>query len=331
MGNSTVTIQSVIDFNKAKGAPSPLDQPSGYGTTLALTLANDVMADIIAERFNWKWNSQVATPFYTNSWQQDYPQIGLVNVDWLEDCDRVDINNTSIPKPLRNMTTRRQLSRTNWTTGPVGQICWMYNADMSYGNWPGPNSVYTPLIGTTPTAQNGPMAFVDVNGNILVLTTFGATGASQPAAAANAVEGTAVTDGSCVWTVAAPTSQGWRVFPLPGATGPVWQVTPKYQMIAPDFTRASQATALKQVINPIPNNYAKYFRRGYEIACKGASANPKDKQEALQEYPLWQKELLDAAKQGNKELEAYGLLPATYPVDTVYPWLRNPQDPAEPY
>jgi hypothetical protein len=325
MGNSTVTLQSVIDFNKAKGAPSPLDMPSGYGTQLALTLGTDTMADIIAERFNWKWNSQVAAPFYTNSWQQDYPQVGLTNVDWLEDCDRVDINNTSIPKPLRNMTARRQLSRTNWTTGPVGQICWMYNSDMSYGNWAGPSQTYYPLLGTTPTMQNGAMAFVDVNGNILVLTTFGTTGATQPTAAANAVEGTTVDDGSCVWTVAAGTSQGWRVFPLPGATGPVWQVTPKYQVIAPQFTE------LKQLINPIPNNYAKYFRRGYEIACLGASANPTNKQTAESLYPLWQKELLDAAKQGDKEINAYGLLPSTYPVETVYPWLRNPQDPAEPY
>lgn len=325
MGNSTVTLQSVIDFCKAQGVASPLDQPSGYGTLLALTLANDVMADIIAERFNWKWNSQVATPFYTNSWQQDYPQIGLVNVDWGEDCDRVDINNTSMPKPLRNITFRKQLSRSGWTSGPVGQVCWMYNNDMSYGNWAGPNAVYSPLIGTTPTAQNGAMAFIDVNGNILVLTTFGTTGSTQPEAAANAAEGTTVTDGSCVWTVASGTSQGWRVFPLPGATGPVWQMTPKYQIIAPQFD------TLQKLINPIPDNYSKYFRRGYLIACQGASANPTDKKTALASYGLWQKELLDAAKQGDKEVNAYGLLPATYPVETCYPWLRNPQDPAEPY
>jgi hypothetical protein len=223
------------------------------------------------------------------------------------------------------MTVRRQLSRTNWTTGPIGQICWMYNSDMSYGNWGGPNAVYSPLIGTTPTAQNGAMAFIDVNKNILVLTTFGTTGSTQPAAATNAAEGTTVTDGSCIWTVAAGTSQGFRVFPLPGATGPVWQVTPKYQVIAPKFLN------MQQLIDPIPDNYAKYFRRGYKIACKGASANPKDQQEATQEWPLWQSDLLMAAKQGNKEVDAYGLLPATYPVETVYPWLRNPQDPAEPY
>src|ERR1700678_3122844 len=103
MGNSTVTLQSVNDFVAAGGVANPLNQPSGYGTQLALTLGSDVMADFIAERFNWKWNSIVAAPFYTNSWQQDYPQIGLVNVDWGEDADRVDINNTSIPKPLRNI------------------------------------------------------------------------------------------------------------------------------------------------------------------------------------------------------------------------------------
>lgn len=325
MANSTTSLQSVIDYVVVKGIASPLSQASGYGTQLALTLANDVMGDIVSERYNWKWNSQVAAPFYTNSWQQDYPGIGVKNIGWGEDCDRVDINNTSIPKPLRNITFRRQLSRTNWTTGPVGQICWMYNNDMSYGNWAGAHQVYSPLIGTTPTAQNGAMAFIDVNGNILVLTTFGTTGSTQPAAAANAAEGTTVNDGSCVWTVASPTSQGYRVFPLPGATGPVWQMTPKYQLEPPLFTK------LSQLINPIPDSYAKWFRRGYEIACKGASANPKDQEQATRLLPIWQNDMLGAAKQADKEVSAYGLMPATYPVDTVYPYLRNPQDPSEPY
>lgn len=323
-GNSTTTLQNILDRTKAKGVPVPTDQPSGYGISLAISLANDTMSDLVAERFNWKWNRATASPFYTNSWQQDYPQIGLVNIGWLEDADRVDINNTSFPKPLRGLTVRKQLSRTSDSWTPTKELCWMYNYELSFGAWPGAGKVFSPLVAAT-VVQNPTMSMIDANGNLLIVTGFGTTGSTAPLLTANSPEGTAVTDGTVTWTVVAKMSQGFRVFPLPGATGPVWQITPYYQVML------QKLTALGSLINPIPDDYSRIFQTGYEIACKRSSPNPNDRAEGEKQYPLWLKALHDAAKQGDREADAYGMLPATSPVDPVYGWQRNPQDPSQPY
>jgi hypothetical protein len=325
MGNSTVSLQSVIDNVTSQGVPSPLDNPSGYGNQLALDCGTDTMSELINERFNWKWNRKLAPAVYTNSWQQDYPCVGNTDVGWLENADRIDINNTSYPKPIRTITARKDLPTTTYSRGPVGQICWLYNQEMTFGSWPGPNVTYYPLVSAMPTQQNPLRSMRDKNANLLIVTTDGVTGATAPFAAPNAVEGTVVNDGSVVWTVVAPMSIGFRVYPLPGATGPVWMIVPRYQMKPPIFT------LLDQFINPIPDDQARHFRRGYRCYCFDASSNPQDRAKFQDSYNEWQKTLLDIKKNGDKELNAYGLLPASFPVDDIYPGLRNPQDPSEPY
>jgi len=324
MGNSTTTLQQVNDYAAAKGIPVPTQNAAGYGTKLAVKIANDVMGDIIAERFNWKWNRAVGPTFYTNSYQQDYPQLGLTNIGWLEDADRIDINNTSIPKPLRQLTVHRQLSRNNLTWKPVEKICWMYNSLLSLGTWPGAGVTFYPLV-TANVQQNPIMSMRDVNGNILIVTNVGTTGLSAPSAPLNAVEGTPVSDGTVTWMVVAATSQGFRVDPLPGAAGPVWQITPYYQMLAP------RLTTMASLINPIPDDYSKYFQVGYETYCLQASPNPGDRARFEDAKAAWIKSMMDISKQGDREADAYGMLPVTQPVESVYPWRRNPQDPSQPY
>lgn len=329
MGSSTVKLQDVIDYVAAQGIPNPLNQPAGYGMKLALGIANDVMGDLIAERFNWKWNSAIAPPFYTNSLQQDYPQQGNANIEWLEDADRIDINNTSVKKPLKNLTVVRQLSRTNYGTGPISHLCWMYNEDLDFGTWPGAGATFYPLVGTNPSKQNPIMSMIDANGNMLIVTTPGTTGAVAPALPANSAEGETVNDGSVVWTCVAPTSKGFRVFTIPAATGPVWKVVPKYQQTAPRFTAANGG--LQQTLAPIPDNYERHFRELYEIRCRAASPNPEDRKEADAARITYLQTLESAMKQGNKEADAYAMLPVSQVVDNVYSNLRDPQDPAQPY
>ena len=323
-GNSTITLQNVLDRAKAKGIPVPTDQPSGYGTTLALQLANDTMADIVAERFNWKWNRIIAAAFYTNSWQQDYPQIGLTNIGWLEKADRCDINNTAFPKPIKEITARRDLGRTSIAWSPVAEICWLYNYELTFGAWPGAGATFYPLL-TAQVKQNPIMSMIDANGNLLIVTAFGTTGATAPVLAANSPEGTTVVDGSVTWTVVDKMSQGFRVYPLPGASGPVWQITPYYQMLL------QKLTGLGSFLNPIPDDYARFFQAGYENYCKRSSVNPNDRAEGEKQYPLWLKAMHDAVKQGGREADAYGMLPASSPVEPIYGWGRNPQDPGQPY
>jgi len=165
----------------------------------------------------------------------------------------------------------------------------------------------------------------DANGNMLIVTTDGTTGTTAPAAPAASAEGVTVNDGTVVWTVVAPTSKGFRVFPLPGATGPVWMLVPRYQILPPTFS------TLGQMIDPVPDDQAKHFRRGYRAYCFDASSNPQHQAKFQSAFQQWQQTLMGIKEEADKEQNAYGLLPASYPVDDIYPGLRNPQDPSQPY
>ena len=90
MGSSTIKLVAAFDYVAARGVPDPRAGAGGYGVQLALRLGQQVMNDLIAERFNWKWNRAIAAAFLTNSYQQDYPQIGLQALGWLETCAVVD-------------------------------------------------------------------------------------------------------------------------------------------------------------------------------------------------------------------------------------------------
>jgi len=430
MGNSTTTLQNIYDWAKAKGIPVPTDQPGGYGTRLAVEIGNNVMSAIVAERFNPKWNRAAAAPFLTNSYQQDYPQIGLVNIGWGEDVDIVDINNTAIPKPLNtpvSMLWRRQLSRTSINQWPPSQICWMFNRELSYGTWPGPGVTFNPQLTPGPVIQNPLMSMIDGNGNLLIVTTLGTTSGpvvapiftvpspnivqadsgfltlyvnamtvpawltvgvraavnsltfpaltgtyvvegispgdiiggftyygvtmtapaagyieqqawagtlsslgsgSPPLLPANSPEGTTILDGTVVWTVVSPNSQGFRIYPLPGATGPVYQITPYYQMLL------EKLISLQSLINPIPDDQRYIFQEGVEVMCRKGSANPNERAEGMKEWGLWLASLEKLLKQNNREVDAYGAYPANSVVESVYGvfrGLRNPQDPGQPY
>ncbi|MGB9408418.1 MAG: hypothetical protein WCA89_12835 [Terracidiphilus sp.] len=331
VGNSSITLENVFDEQAAMGIYDPRNAPSGYGLQLALRLGNDTLSDLIAGppgpngeylRFNWKWNRAIATPFLTNSFQQDYPQLAQPSgiVGWGDDCDKIDINNTMVPKPVNVPSSpkwKRNLSRIsaqfNGIVGGPTALCWMYNNDLSWGTWPGAGVTYAPLITSGAVPQNPIMNFIDSNGNYLILTGYGTTGTTAPSAPANSAEGVTVIDGNCQWTVVSGTSQGFRIWPLPGGSGPVYQIIPNFQFEPPVLTSIGQA------LNPIPNSFIRHFRRALEFQSKMADPDPNVRSAALKEYPLWLVGLKSAAQQGDKEMNAYGLMPATSPVDNIWP------------
>jgi hypothetical protein len=330
MGNSTIKLGEMFDFVAFSGIPDPRKGPSGYGDKAALIIANGVIKSLVCERLNWKWNSAVAAPFYTNSWQQDYPQLAQPNgpIGWGEDITAININDTALPKPIMRPVPkwRKNLPRTSSTLWGVFNMCWMYNRDMALGVWPGAGKVYQPLVGNGPTAQNPILNCLDANGNILILTTFGTTGTTAPKAAANAPEGTTVTDGTVVWTVVSPTSQGFRLDNLPGATAPVWEIIPVFQYDPPLFT------SMAQTLDPVPDSYSLYFREGLEAGCKKAATDPKMKQDGEKEWEFWEEVKMprQALKQGDREMNAYGLMPAGGVVDSR--WARGgPVTAGDPY
>ena len=326
MGNSTISLQDTIDAIASRGNINPEVNPQGYNLTTCLSIANDVMDELIARRFNWKWNSNLSTPFFTNAWQQDYPQMGISSIGWLEGAWALDINSSVRPLPYAPLSVEQDLDICAFQAGgPPRRLCWAYNKQLSYGQWPGPTQTYLPLLGAATPPANGPMAFVDTNQNILTLTSFGRTGATAPNAPVGSVEGTTVEDGSCAWTVCNPNGQGFRLDSPPASGGPVWQVTAKYQATAPQFTQ------LTQLIDPLPDDFAHHFRRGYTAGSHEYSSDPKAQAAAPALRQAWIASMLDATQQGNREPESYMLIPASPVVAPGWGLLRDPRDPRTPY
>lgn len=328
MGNSTISVQDTVDQISAMADVSPQAQPSGYAQNTILNIAQDTMNKLIARRFNWKWNSGNAPTFLTNSWQQDYPMLGIDYIAWLEDGLWVDINNTALPQPNGQVQSAKDLAPARTTyAGYQGsypcKCCWMYNRQLLYGNWPGPDSIYTPLI-TTNVIQNGPTAFIDVNGNILLLTTFGTTGATPPAAPAKSIEGATVNDGTCVWTVCDPLGQGFRLDNLPGPTGPVYKIYNKFQFKPPKFI------TIDQMIDPIPDDYAHHFRTGFKAGSYAYASDPKTRSQFPAMEAEWMASMGDAEQQGDREPDSFMLYPATRIVAPTSGITRNPRDPGRP-
>lgn len=331
MSNSTIKLGTVFNVIAARGIPDPRGGPSGYGDQLALECANEVMADIVCERYNQKWNRAFAAPFYTNSFQQDYPQLAQAAgpIGWGEDGDVIDVNNTFIPKPMNNIKWRRGLSRTNVSRWWPQNLCWMYNNELEIAAWPGADVVIYPLLGVSaPGGQNPILNMRDANGNILIVTAFGTTGSVAPQLSANSPEGTTVVDGTVTWTCVSPTSQGFRIDRLPSAAGPTLEIKPYYQLDPPRFA------TMQQTLDPIPDSFSRFFFRGLQAQCLLNSPNPNDTKrgEVLTERdpdgePRWMKE---PKKQGDRELNVYALLPAQSVVEPR--WGANvPRTADNPY
>lgn len=339
-GNSSITIQSVVDYAKTFPELSPVLGVVGSSREPALTIANDVITEMLSPKFNWKWNrisNNQLPPFFTISWQQDYAT-QIANIQWIEHCEIIDINNTALPKPWWPVEACRDLPRTSTQYGRPGQICWLPNDQLMYGTWgqtnpltsgisgnqnPGPNVVYTNPFGQPSTPTNPNTQVIDPNGNYQLLTTYGTCGSSTPSwPAAGAQGGATTTDGTCVWTVLNPKGRGFRLNPIPPQSGVVYLVVPTVQMRPPTWL------TLNSVIDPVPDDYAAYFRKGFVAHCYEHSPDPKTRAKGQTELGLWLKAMQDAKDQGDRERDAAGFYPTQSIMDQGF-W--NSQGPANPY
>lgn len=328
MGSSSISVQQIADSVSTLGELTPVLPTGGFSVQSALTIATDVMNDLIAQRFNWKWNRQILPPFYTVSWQQDYAGMNSLYrapIGWLETAWWVDINNTSYPKPSWYIEIKRDLTVSMQSGNPPAKIDWDYNRNLVQDVWPGPGKVYTQPLGALLTPTNPKINILDGHGNILVLTTYGTTGATAPLVDANSAEGTTVTDGTCMWTVAAPDSQGFRIFPLPPQQGVVYQVNVVAQMQAPP-----PFTSMQQQINPVPDDQASYFREGFIAYCYRMSPNPQMRALFPQNRAMWLSAMEASMKQGDREQTDAGFYPDRTVVAPGGGWDIGPAWPYAP-
>lgn len=313
-------LQDVVSNAKTFPDIATIVQNPVAGASLgpALSIANDCMTEVIAQVFNWKFNRAVWPLFYTNSWQQDYAS-NLVNVGWLENGVMLDINNTSQPKPIWPLDVVKDLPMTSQQYGIPGQVCWFPNNQLRYGVWPGANQTYTNPVGVTTNGPSNPLTQIqDPNGNYWIVTTYGTTGSVQPTWPTtlafptqqnpNAVA-TTITDGTVVWTALNPVASGIRCNPIPPQNGTVYQFNLFYQFRAFAFSNGL-FTSLNQTIEPIPDDFAKYFKDGFVALAYARSSDKQIRGKAQDQYQMWMKSLMNAKTQGDRERDNYGFFPA---------------------
>jgi hypothetical protein len=319
MGNSSISLQKIIDSASTIGDLRPvLVNTGGFSSEPALTIGNDVVADMFSPRFPWKWNRIKLPAFPTITRQQDYASLDQHNIGWLENAFRIDANSTQVPPLTWPIRVVRDLPVMAVGAGWPRVLCWLPNNQLEQWPWPGPNKTYTNPVGTVQTPSNPPTNILDANGNILVLTKWGTTGLVPPLAPeapdpddppadwnAPWPIGAVIQDGTCEWTVAHPTAQGIRLAPPPPDTsGNTWLIRIFAQGGGPYFT------TLQDSLDPIPNEDAKYFREGFVAYAHRYSANPVVKNRYMELKREWQSDLQGNLAQGANEEDYYGFYPA---------------------
>jgi hypothetical protein len=325
MPNSTISLQNVIDDASTFADIAPVTSVGGFSDQPALRIANRVMTTMLAQTFNWKFNRFQVPPFVTISWQQDYATVNLTTLGWIENCILIDINNTSLPKPIwwpQAVKDLQQTSGLNWNPARL-QICWLPNDQLTQGVWPGALAVFTQPLGAASTPSNPFINILDRNGNIQILTQYGTTGAAEPAwPATGAPAGVLTQDGTCVWSVANPKAQGFRLDALPAQSGVVYQIRVIAQARPPQFVNR------QQTLEPVPDDFASYWMEGFRAYCYERSPDPSVKAQFAAKERKWMDGMLEAVRKGNREPDSYGFYPDRCVVDTGMP---GPIGPANPY
>lgn len=350
MGNSSYTLQNLVDIARAMGDLAPTLPTGGAYETIALSAINDAMTAMLAgsskgSQFNFKFNRILIPPFFINSWQQDYAS-SVVNLGWLESCGAYNTSSTQYPKPYRVIEVKRDVLLTNAQTGNLAKIAWMQNDTLQYGVWgqtqsvsltglqnPGPGVTYVDPTGMTALPANPTTQVRDAFKNLWIVTGYGTCGNTNPfitnlnpvfPSLANLSQvATTATDGGVTWTAVNPKGQGFRLNPMPTQTGPVWEVQPVGQ------ARVQQFTTLDQFLEPVPDDYFAYLKTGFFCQCYRFHPDPKQRGKYQTEFALWMQALDNAVRQGSREEDDWSFVPTSNVMDTG--WAFNPVNPAMPY
>lgn len=331
---STVTLQNIADILAGIVDIAPILSVGGYSNLTMLTIANDVMNEMCAQPFPWKWNELILPQFYTNSYQQDYAlvyptanRLSVLNLANLQRGIVFNMSTTSVPKPWGYVEIVREQTQatTSWNgicpffSSPVFQANWELNSNLYYGTWGAANSgnattgnnpvagsLYTdPLIATS-QPSNPITQIIDANGNLLVLTTYGTEGSTAPVSAPGSAAGSTCsgTGATTIWTVVDPNGQGIRINPVPSQTGSVWQFNLVGQAKPVRFTTLSQTLA------PLPDWYEPTFRQGCTAQAYRYSAITDVRKKFDVEWPLWKQSLFLSREKSDKERDANRFTPA---------------------
>jgi hypothetical protein len=166
---STLVVQDLITSARAYPELTPVLGTGGWEREPALSIINDVMQKFLSQGLDWKFNRSNIPSFLTVALQQDYVT-NLVNLSWLEQMWRIDINNSAnpnAPKPIFSMETVRDLQQNAYQGVPFN-CSWVPNTLAIMGVWQ-KNTAYPCAYGVAQTPASPIQQFIDVNGNILFI------------------------------------------------------------------------------------------------------------------------------------------------------------------
>lgn len=365
-GNSTISLNDVVDDALSFGDLSPTLASGGLSTSPAISIANTVMQMLInggpaGQPFDWKWNRANMPAFPIISWQQDYFIPNLVNLYRLESCWASQVNQTSQPKAISQVEVHQDLLTTFDTTGPAAKICWIPNSIVSTGTWgaaplgptagnpmgvtssfgpnlrglqnPGPGVIYTNPLGVLVTPPNATTAITDPNGNLWCLTTFGTCGTTQPTWPTTPVFPTF--GGTPVTTTTV--QDGTCVWTAINPSGQGMRISPipsqtgvVWEIQPVGQMRAPRFKTLSQLLNPIPDDFEWAFKQGFFAECYHRSSNDKIRNRYEKELQLWNDALTRAVRQADTEQEDVGFYPGSSIMETGW-GLTATNNPANPY
>jgi hypothetical protein len=317
---STIVLQDVVNYVRTFPDLEPVVTAGGFTQEPALTIANDVMQRFLAQNMDWKFNRANVPSILTVALQQDYVTT-VTDLGWLEQGWRLDINNTTHPKPIFMMETVRDLAQTSYQANPFN-ISWVPNRLAIQGKWKA-STAYLCGYGQAATPVSPIQQFIDANGNYLYINSstlnlnlntpgyneagfvaptvpYGTSGLVQPVLPINSVAGTTVVDGTVTWTVADPDGIAIRLAPMPATSSLAWLITPVYQKKPPILT------SLQNTLTPIPDEFAYLFRQGF-LAFVHQHAGTK---QAMNAYSQWEEALMIALRSVDREREDASFYPS---------------------
>lgn len=295
MAKSTVQIMSVVDFARTIPTLVPVVGVGGVSKEPALSIAQATAQRIISARFPWKWNRLAAPNIYSVALQQDYCTApSITNLAWLENCQRQMNLVSNPPGRIFPVEAVRDIPPTSHQDFPT-RVCWIPNSMAQTGTWAA-NTAYQNGANAKNIPNSALTQITDSNGNIQVATTFGTSGAVQPAWNTT-ISGTTA-DGSVVWTMADPNGVAFRFDSIPPAGSVTWQLTLAYQQKPPVYTALTNALG-------IPDDLAWVFREGFVALCMRHAGDPRWPQQE-QKFALALQEALGAA---DREPEGFRFVP----------------------
>jgi hypothetical protein len=300
---STLNAQILIDYARLFPWTTASIGVSGYSQEPAISFLDDIVKKIMAKANPWKWNMIPAPAFYTQPYQQDYPtSIPQGSMGWLHNCTMIDINNATALPPVQPPINCVQNLLPTSQCGYPSKINWLINSMAITGVWPGPDVTYVnPLVSQGGGPASNPLtAITDPNGNIQVVTTYGATGSVQPIwPAALSAPGTITQDGGVQWTLIDPNGITFRLDRLATFNSNVWQILPVYQNKPPNIV------SLKQTIAPIPDDLSYLVKQGFLAYCYKQVDNAK----FAQEFQQWMQDIQEAMGASDREYQEFGFAP----------------------